>query len=135
MISPEELLAIALGAVPGALIRYYIGLWSDRRFGTLVFGTLSVNLMGAFLMGLLNPLLHRWGASLWLTEGVTVGFLGSLTTFSTFTLEVSNLRREGDPRLAWCYWLGTPLLGFLCVEAGIDLSHFFEMGSAADAGQ
>ncbi len=125
MISPEGLLAIAIGAVPGALARYYVGLWSDRRFGTLVFGTLSVNLMGAFLMGLLSHVLARWGAPQWLSYGITVGFLGSLTTFSTFTLEVSNLRREGYPRIAWFYWLSTPILGFLCVEAGIGLSHWF----------
>ncbi|MFN4269572.1 MAG: FluC/FEX family fluoride channel [Thermosynechococcus sp.] len=123
MIWPEGLLAIAIGAVPGALIRYYIGLWSDRRFGTLVFGTLSVNLSGAFLMGFLSHVLGRWGAPLWLTYGLTVGFLGSLTTFSTFILEVSNLRCQGYSRLAWFYWLGTPVGGFLCLEGGISLAH------------
>ncbi|WP_298615941.1 CrcB family protein [uncultured Thermosynechococcus sp.] len=122
MISPEGLLAIALGAVPGALIRYSVGLWSDRRFGTPIFGTLSVNLAGAFLMGWLSHGFSRWGVPLWLSYGVTVGFLGALTTFSTFILEVSNLRREGYPRIAWFYWLGTPLVGFLGVELGISLS-------------
>lgn len=122
MISPEELLAIAVGAMPGALIRYYVSLWSDRRFGTPIFGTLSVNLGGAFLMGWLSYGFSRWEAPLWLSYGVTVGFLGSLTTFSTFILEVSNLRREGYPRIAWFYWLGTPLVGFLGVELGISLS-------------
>lgn len=123
MISPEGLLAIAIGAVPGALARYYVGLWSDRRFGTPVVGTLGVNLSGAFFMGFLSHVLGRWGAPLWLTAGVTVGFLGSLTTFSTFILEVSNLRRQGYSRLAWFYWLGTPLGGFLCLEGGISLAH------------
>lgn len=74
MIAPESVLAIAIGAVPGALTRYYVGLWSDRRFGTLVFGTLSVNLMGAFLMGFLSHILVRWEAPLWLSYGITVGF-------------------------------------------------------------
>lgn len=127
MISPEGLLAIALGAVAGALTRYYVSLWSDRRFGTPVLGTLSVNLMGAFLMGFLSHILARWGSPQWLSDGITVGFLGSLTTFATFTFEVSNLRREGYPRIAWFYWLSTPILGFLFVEAGIAFSHWVEI--------
>jgi len=120
----ESVIAVAVGAVPGALLRYYVGLWSDRRFGVLLFGTLIVNLSGAFLMGLLSHSLAYWGAPPWLGHGITVGFLGALTTFSTFTLESATLWRQHQAAWAWLYWLGTPLLGFGCVELGVGVARW-----------
>jgi len=120
----ESVIAISIGAVPGALGRYYIALWSDRRFNTPIFGTLTVNLGGAFLMGVLSYSLTHLGMARWFSQGVTVGFLGALTTFSTFTLESAILWREHKKLQAWLYWLGSPLLGLGCVELGLALAQW-----------
>lgn len=120
-------LLVALGAVPGALSRYYLTLLSTRLFGTnFPYGTLMVNLSGALLMGFCITLIqtpfmqNTFVASL--NPLVTIGFLGSYTTFSTYELDVSNLFRMGRYKQAILYWLGSPFLGFLGVELGIFLA-------------
>lgn len=113
---------ISLGAVPGALSRYYLTIFFGRRFGTIFpYGTLFINLTGAFLMGFFATLISRLAISPGLYLLVAVGFLGSYTTFSTYALDTSNLLRTRDYKAALLYWLGTPVLGFISIEIGICL--------------
>ena len=90
-------LLVMVGGSLGAASRYGIGLLSARLWGTsFPYGTMVVNLAGCFLIGLLFALADR---SRLLTPDVRLllitGYLGALTTFSTFSLETVNAGRAG----------------------------------------
>lgn len=117
---------IALGAIPGALSRYYLIITCAQRFdGDFPFGTLLINLSGAFLMGFLATILQKMSAEHWLNGFTIIGFLGSYTTFSTYALDFSNLLKLGNYKRALLYGLGSPVGGLLAVEAGIALAQNF----------
>lgn len=113
-------LAICLGAIPGALSRYYLTLIFSRWLGTeFPFGTLFINLTGALIMGFFVTLtLERSITSPDLRLLIAVGFLGSYTTFSTYALDTSGLLHVGNRGLALIYWLGSAALGVVCLELG-----------------
>ncbi|MBD2494550.1 fluoride efflux transporter CrcB [Nostoc sp. FACHB-280] len=116
-------LAIILGAVPGALSRYYLTILFGRWFGlTFPYGTLFINVSGAFLMGFFATLVSKFAISSTVSLLIAVGFLGSYTTFSTYALDTSNLLRTKNYQAALLYWSGTPILGFLSIELGILLA-------------
>jgi CrcB protein len=113
-------LAVSLGAIPGALSRYYLTVFLARWLGTgFPYGTFLINLTGALMMGFFVTLtLERTITSPDLRLLVAVGFLGSYTTFSTYALDTSILLRAGNKGLALFYSLGSLVLGFLCLELG-----------------
>ncbi|HET9763085.1 MAG TPA: fluoride efflux transporter CrcB [Casimicrobiaceae bacterium] len=91
------LIAVGGGAAVGAWLRWGLGAVLNPLFPTLPLGTLAANLSGGFLMGLAMELLSRHAVlSAELRLLITTGFLGGLTTFSTFSGEVVTLivRRE-----------------------------------------
>lgn len=118
-------ISIALGAIAGALSRYYLGLGIAHILGSqLPFGTLIVNVTGCFLMGLLARLsigsvlrIHPEIRLLLLT-----GFLGSYTTFSTYELDSSTLLSTHPPEFALLYWMGSPIFGLLSLQGGIGIA-------------
>jgi CrcB protein len=90
-------LAVGGGAAVGAWLRWGLGTVLNHMFPTLPLGTLAANLVGGLIMGLAMELVTRH--SLLAPELrllVTTGFLGGLTTFSTFSAEITTLllRRE-----------------------------------------
>ena len=89
-------LAIGLGAAAGAWLRWGLGLWLNPVFPTVPLGTLAANLLGGFLMGMaMQFLLEHAVLPPELRLAITTGFLGGLTTFSTFSAEtVTLLLRE-----------------------------------------
>ncbi len=104
-----ELLGLSVAGGLGALLRFHL----TRRSN---WGTLAVNLLGAIGVGLL--LGGGWvslaaPASNPLALFLGLGFLGALTTFSGWMLEVESLRRAGRWGLASLYLLGLPLAGVL----------------------
>jgi fluoride exporter len=112
-------LAIALGAISGALVRYYLTLWFSQRFIGFPWGTGVINLSGCFLIGMVTAIAPgRWSPEIRLM--VTTGFLGAYTTFSTYGLETVLLMRTKG-MLALLYWLGSASLGVLCVWGGMRL--------------
>lgn len=96
----KSILAIALGAVLGALLRWQLGAKFNSLFPTIPPGTLAANLIGAYVIGLGIAFFATFSAISpeWRLLVVT-GFCGSLTTFSTFSAEVTTLLQQG--RIAW----------------------------------
>ena len=82
----------------GCLTRYYLANWVYAWLGrTFPFGTLVVNLAGAFMIGLLMELsLRSTLVPPSLRVGLAIGFLGGLTTFSTFSYETYRLLEDGQ---------------------------------------
>lgn len=89
-------LAIGLGAATGAWLRWGLGMLLNPLFPTLPLGTLAANLLGGFLMGMaMQFLLEHAVLPPEMRLAITTGFLGGLTTFSTFSAEtVTLLLRE-----------------------------------------
>jgi CrcB protein len=85
-------LAIGFGAAFGAWLRWGLGLWLNPLFPTLPYGTLAANLIGGYLVGVAIAYFaqHPGLPPEWRLFAIT-GFLGSLTTFSTFSAEVFTL--------------------------------------------
>ena len=114
-------LYISLGAVLGALSRYYLTLfWLKKRGSNFPYGTLFVNLTGAFLIGFVSKIFTaEHTISIGVQKLILVGFLGSYTTFSSYILDSANLFRINRTSTGFFYWLGSPILGFIFVELGI----------------
>jgi CrcB protein len=86
------LLAVGGGAAAGAWLRWWLGLLLNPVFPTLPFGTLAANLIGGYLMGLVLGVLSQFEAlAPEMRLLITTGFLGGLTTFSTFSAEATTL--------------------------------------------
>jgi CrcB protein len=97
MLSLGAIVAVGLGAAVGAWIRWGLGVALNPVFPTLPLGTLAANLGGGLLMGAAMELISRHSVmSPELRLLMTTGFLGGLTTFSTFSAEITTLllRRE-----------------------------------------
>lgn len=95
-----SLLAISIGASAGAIARWLLGVGLNGLFPSLPPGTLAANLIGGYLIGLALGVFaqHPDIAAEWRLLVVT-GFLGGLTTFSTFSAEVTGLLQQG--RMGW----------------------------------
>lgn len=118
-------IAISLGAIAGALSRYYLTLWFAQRFGTAFpYGTLFINLTGCLIMGFFVTFsLERVAIiSPDVRLMVTTGFLGAYTTFSTYGLESNNLLGERNFPAFSFYWAGSAILGLICVQLGVILA-------------
>lgn len=92
----KEFLAIALGATVGAWLRWGLGIWLNPLHHGFPLGTLAANLLGGWLMGLALGLVQSMPelpAHVKLL--IMTGFLGGLTTFSTFSAEVFGLLQRG----------------------------------------
>lgn len=97
----SSLLAIALGASLGAILRWGLGLLLNAAYPAIPPGTLVANLVGGYLIGLALPMLaaHPEVPPHWRLFILT-GFLGGLTTFSAFSGEVAHLLQQGRVLLA-----------------------------------
>jgi len=128
--SGVSVLAVFGGAGCGALLRWWLGALLNPVFPTVPLGTLAANLIGGLLVGVATSVLnHHAGLPPEWRLLIITGFLGGLTTFSTFSAEVVNLLARNET--AWA--LGTAsahLFGSLLLTAlGIVLSHALLMRS------
>jgi CrcB protein len=97
-----SLFAVGGGAAVGAWLRWGLGLALNPLFPTLPLGTVAANLLGGLLMGFAMELVTRHALlSPELRLLATTGFLGGLTTFSTFSAEMTTLLTRGE----W-FWAG-----------------------------
>lgn len=92
-----NILLVAFGGSIGAVFRYLISIFMIQVFGSsFPFGTLLVNVLGSFLMGVIYALGQMSHISPELKALIGIGLLGALTTFSTFSNETLLLLQEGD---------------------------------------
>lgn len=89
---------IAVFGALGCLVRYFLAGWVYDLLGRgFPYGTLVVNVVGAFLIGFVMELgLRSTLVPVSLRAGLTIGFLGGLTTFSTFSYETFKLLEDGE---------------------------------------
>lgn len=96
-------IAITLGSVLGGCARYFVSGAIARRLGETPWGTMTINVTGAFLIGIFGALATHPGSAFaapnpWLFA--VTGFLGCYTTVSSFSLQTLTLARSGEPMQA-----------------------------------
>jgi CrcB protein len=115
-----QYVAVAVGAMLGANLRFVVGNWAADRFGAdFPYGTFIVNVSGAFAIGIVLSFVgERVGINpLWRLFFAT-GFLGGYTTFSTYAWEALTLMQSGNWAPALAYVLGSNVIGFFGVWLG-----------------
>lgn len=117
----REIIAIACGGALGALSRHAVSLGAKRLLGdSFPWGTLLVNVVGCLLLGAAAELaLTRKDWSPAVYRGVTVGFLGALTTFSTFGHETFRRLEDGRMTLAVSNIVANLSIGLIAVWLGV----------------
>ena len=116
-----QTLFIAVGGAAGALLRYWMSSGIYVLLGRgFPYGTLTVNIVGSTLMGLLYVfLIERMDVNMEWRAGLIIGLLGAFTTFSTFAYENHVFLKAGDFGSFALYTIGSFVLGFLVVFLGI----------------
>lgn len=114
------LLAIAIGAIPGAASRYYLTEFCKRTIGTeFPYGTFIINLTGCLLMGFFFTLFKDIkGFPPEIDLLIRTGFLGSYTTFSTYGYDTLSLWRNNKTGATLFYWAGSAILGVVGIALG-----------------
>ena len=119
-------ISIAIFCAGGGLTRYYLSSWIYSIFGrALPYGTFAVNVIGSFAIGLVMELgLRSTLIPATLRVGLTVGFMGGLTTFSTFSYETLMMLEDGRFLASFINIIASVIccllftwLGILCVRA------------------
>jgi CrcB protein len=119
----KEILAIMMGGALGATSRHLINVWIQRfAQGNFPIGTITVNMLGSFLIGLFGALLEHYKVAAEYRLFLLTGFFGSFTTFSTFAREKAELLKIGEVKTAISYLLISNILGVLLVFAGYLLA-------------
>lgn len=119
-----KIVLIALAGSLGTLARYGLGSLVHRLFGAVFpWGTVSVNMLGSFLFGLVWTLAaERMAISAEARIVILTGFMGAFTTFSTFMFETGELIRGGQWLLAGGNLLLQNIVGLAAVFGGIALA-------------
>jgi|TARA_A100000171_G_C2101748_1_gene130086 CrcB protein len=118
------LLAVALGGAVGASGRYLFAAQALRLMGPgFPWGTLGVNILGSFAMGVLVEMLAlRFSVSPEMRVFLVTGLLGGFTTFSAFSLDVSLMIQKGELPLAALYVAGAVTGSILALFFGLWVS-------------
>ncbi len=115
-----EWTGVAIGGVAGAWMRYFMTNRVNSRWsGNFPLATLFINVTGAFLLGFLFAATRPHNLlDAWLRSSIGIGFIGSYTTFSTFTYEAVTLLDRRAIKTAIMYVLTSVILGLLGALAG-----------------
>jgi fluoride exporter len=117
-----KLISVMLGGFLGALTRYGIGEWIQTNKG-FPLGTLLINLLGCFFLGwFLTFITNRKNIKPELTLLIGTGFIGSFTTFSTFSVETILLFQNGETAYGVLYILISIILGVLMAYFGLKFA-------------
>lgn len=117
----EKILYVTAGSIAGGLARFFLSGWMNRPGGGFFpWGTVAVNLLGCFLIGLLAALAESrfpFGSNGRLL--LMTGFCGAFTTFSAFILETSGLASAGKPEIALLNVAVNLFVGYLLFCGGL----------------
>lgn len=119
-------LSVAIGAIFGALSRFYVTEFSKVLFGKDFgfYGTFFINVTGCLLIAYILTLaienIRQITPELRLMT--TNGFCGSYTTFSTYGLEANGFLAKGDTQTMFLYFFGSAVVGMICVQIGVLLA-------------
>lgn len=109
---------LAAGGCAGAIARYGVSVWMAALWpARLPIGTLLVNVIGSFLLGLVAG----GGLDERMAFFLGTGFLGAFTTFSTFKMESVHLLRRGEAAIGWLYMALSYVLGIGAAWLGYGL--------------
>lgn len=112
-------IAVAAGGALGSVARYGVGTFARALAPGWPWGTLAVNLLGSFAIGLLFAWFASRPASEAVRLGLITGVLGGFTTFSAFSIETLELLRSGGALPAFGYVTATLLLGLAACALGL----------------
>ncbi|MEP6892577.1 MAG: fluoride efflux transporter CrcB [Gaiellaceae bacterium] len=116
-------LAVGVGGAVGAVSRYSLDRFIEHRVeSAFPWATFVINVSGCFAVGfIIAAIVDRQRAPQWLKVGLTIGFCGGYTTFSTFAQEALDLIEARDLAIAFASIGASVLLGVLAVLAGMRL--------------
>ncbi|MHC1761137.1 MAG: fluoride efflux transporter CrcB [Negativicutes bacterium] len=117
----ESILFVAVGGGVGSVTRYLASLWAAERFGVdFPYGTLIVNVVGCYIIGLFMVLAtEKYLLPTHWRLLIASGFLGGLTTFSSFSYETLNLAQEGAWSAAVVNLAANLITGLLSTGLGV----------------
>lgn len=120
----QTILAVSLAGIAGTLLRFAAGTWVSANWPKHFYtATLAVNLVGCLIIGLLYGwFLLRPEVPIEIRTGLIVGFVGGLTTFSSFSLDTLRLLESGQAPLAIGYAAISVVGGLLATWAGLSLT-------------
>ena len=127
MPSLSSALYVALGGALGSVSRYLVGTWVQTTTKSIDFpyGTLTVNLIGCFVIGFLSQLAESRGAFNPETRAfLFIGILGGFTTFSSFGNDTLNLLRDGNPFNALANIGANVIVGLFLVWLGRSVAYW-----------
>lgn len=119
-----KVLIVAIGGSIGAAARYILSTWAAERFGSdFPYGTLIVNMIGCFIIGAFMVLVtERVIANPYWRLLVAVGFVGGLTTFSSFSYETLKLMEDAQHQWAVYNLLANLVVGFFATWLGMTVA-------------
>jgi CrcB protein len=113
------ILCVALGGALGSVTRYLTQTMLAPLLPGFPYGTMLVNVLGSFVVGLLVPIVDRWGELA--RPFLVVGVLGGLTTMSSYAAEVSMLLAEKRYTAAGVHWAGGAVVCIAACMLGVAL--------------
>lgn len=118
----KDILLVGAGSFFGGIARYLIALAMKGMGSAFPWATMTANIVGCLLIGILWAVLNRYNASNQLNLLLAVGFCGGFTTFSTFSKEGLCLLQAGNYSSFILYALGSVVLGIAAVAIGYALA-------------
>lgn len=116
------ILIIGIGSFIGGISRYLLSQSIQNKFlSAFPFGTMSVNIIGCFLIGIIFGLTERGNVTMEWRLFLVTGFLGGFTTFSSFSNETVGLLRDGQLWHAFTYIISSVVIGLLATFSAISL--------------
>ena len=115
----KQILLVALGGAVGSIGRYLVSKWLESGFP---WGTLTMNIIGSLLIGLLTGLVAKGTLTPEMKLLLVTGFCGGFTTFSTFANESFSMMKAGDAVLASVYIGASVAVGIMAVYIGLQIA-------------
>jgi fluoride exporter len=121
-----NIVSIAIGGMLGAVLRFWTGVILFSQVSSFPWPTLIVNVTGSFLLGWFVEYGSKKLKNQKVILGIQTGFLGSFTTFSTFSVELIHLVDGGRITLAAVYFTASLILGLAAAALGMKTNAAFK---------